>query len=139
MARMMHHGFHKPAATQQEARRLTMKKPEMPFFWKMISCLVIAGLLLLGLIGLILPIIPGILFLFLALLLLTRVSGRAAAWAENHHWFNRQSRLWQRAGTLSATDRLRLVLLVGARSAIQCMQSLVALVSRNLSWKKNPR
>lgn len=109
-----------------------MEKPVLSFFWKSITCLAIAGLLLLGLIGLILPVIPGILFLFLALLLLTRVSRRAAVWAENHDWFRQQNRLWKRAGAMPVTDRLRVGLLVGARSVIQGLQSLFALVSRIL-------
>ena len=108
-----------------------MEKPVMSLFGKMISCLVIVGLLLLGVIGLILPVIPGILFLFLALLLLTRVSRRAAAWAESHHWFNHHNRLWQRAGRLSLADRLRLGLLIAARSLLQGLRSLCALVSRS--------
>lgn len=116
-----------------------MKKPVLSLFWKTISCLVIAGLLLLGVIGLILPVIPGLLFLFLALLLLTRISARAAAWAENHDWFRQQNRLWQRAGTMTVADRLRLGLLVGARSVIQGIQSLLSLVSRVLSSARNPR
>lgn len=116
-----------------------MQKPVLSFFWKLIACVVIAGLVLLGLIGLILPIIPGILFLFLALLLLTRVSGRAAARLENHSWFRQQNRLWQRAGTMPVADRLRVGLLVGARSVIQGMQSLSALVGRILSYGKSPR
>jgi len=116
-----------------------MNKPVLSLFWKSISCLIIAGLLLLGLIGLILPIIPGILFLFLALLLLTRVSGRAAAWAENHHWYRKQNRLWQRAGTMPVADRLKVGLLVGARAAIQGVQSLFTLLSRTLAGTKSPR
>ncbi len=116
-----------------------MKKPVTSLFWKTVCYLIIAGLLLLGLIGLILPVIPGILFLFLALLLLTRVSGRAAAWAENHHWFRKQNRLWQRAGTMSVVDRLKLGLLMGVSAVIRGMHGLFSLLGRSLSGTNNPR
>ncbi len=109
-----------------------MVNPVLSFFGKLIISLVIASLLLLGLIGLVFPVIPGLLFLFLALLLLTRISGRAAAWAENHHWFRQQNRILQRAGAMSVTDRVRLGLLVGARAMIQGMQGLFALLGRAL-------
>lgn len=116
-----------------------MQKPLVSLFWKSLSCLLIGGLLLLGLIGLVLPVIPGILFLFLALLLATRVSRRAAAWAESHRWFTRHNRLWQRAGALSMTDRLRLGLLVAARSVVKGLQSLAGVLGRSLSRSKQPR
>lgn len=78
----------------------------------------VVGLLLLGIIGLILPIIPGLLFLFLAVLVLTRVSRRVARIAHNHTGFNRHMRNWNQAGKLPIGQRMKLGLLVAARTTI---------------------
>lgn len=50
----------------------------------------IAGfiLLLLGLLGLIVPILPGVVFLFLAIVCFARVSSGLQAWIDSSHRFN---------------------------------------------------
>ena len=64
------------------------------------ACLVLVGLLtLLGILGLILPIIPGILFLFLAALLLAKVSSRFDALLHK----NESMRTWRPAAGILAT------------------------------------
>lgn len=49
---------------------------QMPILWKVLCIALIAFCVVVGLIGLILPVIPGILFLFIAALLLARISHR---------------------------------------------------------------
>jgi len=100
----------------------------MPLFYKIVAVLLIGGFVIVGLIGLVLPIIPGILFLFLAAYLVTRVSRRAAAAAHNNPWFSRHMRDFNRAGKLSAGQRVRLSLLVMAKMVVHGVESGISFV-----------
>ncbi|MDP1930385.1 MAG: DUF454 family protein [Gammaproteobacteria bacterium] len=90
----------------------------LPLGYKVIGIVLIACFLLIGLVGLILPIIPGLLFLFLAFYLLTRVSQRASAYAHSQPWISRHMRQMDAADKLTIGERVRLGLLVVARSAV---------------------
>ena len=76
----------------------------------------IVACLIVGVLGLILPVIPGVLFLFLAALLLTRVSRRAFNIAHRQPWFREQLRAWQLSGGMSVGQRLHLSLLLTLRA-----------------------
>jgi len=91
-----------------------------PMSWlaRLIAIVLIVAFLIVGIAGLILPIIPGVLFLFLAALLLTRVSRRAAEVAHRQPWFREQLHAWQASGGLSVGQRLRLSLLLTVRALI---------------------
>lgn len=102
----------------------------MPLYARVIALVLIAGFLLLGLIGLILPIIPGLLFLFLAVLLLTRVSRRASNYAHSHPWFRRHLQWWRASHALSWPQRARLSLLLGARAALNGVRTGLRAVSK---------
>lgn len=91
----------------------------MPLYAKVIALVVIVGFVLIGIIGLILPIIPGVLFLFLAALLLTRVSRRASAYAHSQPWFRRHLQSWRASAGLSWGQRARLSFWVAARAIVQ--------------------
>ena len=86
------------------------------------------GVLLLGLVGLILPIIPGIVFLLLAVYVLTRISRRAAAYAHNQPWFNRYLRHLNAVDTLSVGERFKLGFLVMARSVVNGIEWCFAAI-----------
>ncbi|MDO8910015.1 MAG: DUF454 family protein [Pseudohongiella sp.] len=96
----------------------------MPLVYKIACMVLIAGFVIVGLLGLILPIIPGVLFLFLAALLLTRVSRRAATFAHSQPWFHRNMHRWQASGGLSAGQRVKLGFLLSARILINGTQKL---------------
>lgn len=98
----------------------------LPLAYKVLGVVLVALFLLIGLAGLILPIIPGILFLFLALYVLTRVSRRASAYAHSQPWFNRHMRHMNAADKLSIGERVRLGLLVVARGAVSGAEWCVA-------------
>lgn len=80
--------------------------------------------LILGVIGLILPIIPGILFLFLGAWCLTKLSSRFAS----HFKQNRWAKKWLGRGTafkkLNMGERARLSLLYTAKSVVDSAESL---------------
>lgn len=98
----------------------------MPLFYKILATLFIVGFLIIGVIGLILPVIPGIIFLLLAAYLVTHVSRRAATAAHNHPWFSRHMKEFDRAGKLSIGQRTRLSFLVVAKLLIQSVESAVS-------------
>jgi uncharacterized membrane protein YbaN (DUF454 family) len=98
----------------------------MPLTYKILSVVLIAGFLFIGLVGLVLPIIPGILFLLLAVYLMTRVSRRISAIVHKHPWFNRNMRKLDAVSTLSIGEKTRLSLLLTARALISGIESGIA-------------
>ena len=91
---------------------------EIPFFLKA-AILVFVGLfLVIGLIGLILPIIPGILFLALAAWLMTKVSSRFAFHLENHPGWMRLKNYWRSISLLSVAQKVKLTVLLVVRSVV---------------------
>ncbi len=98
---------------------------EMPVLLKTIILGFVGLFVVIGLIGLVLPIIPGILFLALAAWLLTKVSSRFAFHLEqNHHWI-RFKRYLRSISFLSIGQQLKLTVLMIARSAIDGLNRLV--------------
>ncbi|KKO12748.1 DUF454 family protein [Pseudohongiella sp.] len=104
----------------------------LPLYAKVIALVVIVGFVLLGIIGLILPIIPGVLFLFLAALLLTRVSRRASAYAHNQPWFRKQLQSWHATAGLSWGQRARLSFWVAAKAVVQGVAAGARFTCRSL-------
>lgn len=98
----------------------------LPLGYKVIGIALIACFLLIGLVGLILPIIPGLLFLFLALYVATRVSRRASAYAHSQPWFSRRIRHMDAADGLTIAERVRLGLLMVARGAVNGVEWCIA-------------
>lgn len=83
----------------------------------------IAICLILGVIGLILPVIPGILFLFLGAMLLSKLSARFANYLKKYSWAQK----WQSRGDsfsqMSNIQRLKLSGLMAAKSLVDSMES----------------
>ncbi len=90
----------------------------LPLYVKVITLVLIAVFVLIGLAGLILPIIPGVLFLFLAVLLATRVSRRVSAAAHRQPWFREHLYTWRASGGLSATHKIKLTMLLAAKAMV---------------------
>ncbi len=85
---------------------------------------VITLCVILGVIGLILPIIPGLLFLALAVMLASKLSNRVARWADRvpalKHWSNHRRTF----GSLSTTQRLKLAFWVSARYTVDGLSAI---------------
>jgi uncharacterized membrane protein YbaN (DUF454 family) len=78
--------------------------------------------LLIGLVGIVLPIIPGILFLGLGAWLLARVSRRAAARLEAQPGWRRARRFWQRSQHLGFAGKMQLALLLLCKSLVDSLR-----------------
>lgn len=93
----------------------------LPWFARALSLLLIAACLLMGVIGVLLPVIPGVLFFFLAVLLCTRVSSRAHRLAHENPWYRRQLDNWHRSQQLPLLPRVKLAVLVAIRSLVDLL------------------
>ena len=97
----------------------------MPMLFKG-ACLLLVGLLtLIGLVGLILPIIPGVLFLFLAALLLAKVSSRFDALLHKNENMRTWRRRWDTSNALPLLQRVKLSFLLVARSVVTGVEATV--------------
>jgi uncharacterized membrane protein YbaN (DUF454 family) len=97
----------------------------LPMLYKGV-CLVLVGLLtLLGIAGLILPIIPGILFLFLAALLLAKVSSRFDALLHKNESMRTWWRRWDTSNALPLLQRVKLSFLLVARAVVNGIETTV--------------
>lgn len=95
----------------------------MPMLFKGV-CLILVGLLtLIGLAGLILPIIPGILFLFLAALLLAKVSSRFDALLHKNENMRTWRRRWDASNALPLLQRVKLSFLLVARAVVNGVET----------------
>ncbi|MEQ8955217.1 MAG: DUF454 family protein [Gammaproteobacteria bacterium] len=91
---------------------------QMPALLKAMVLVLVGLFVLIGLVGLVLPIIPGILFLALAAWLLARVSSRFAFHLEQHPVWRRLRRYRRSTSYLSLTQQLKLSLLLLCRAAV---------------------
>lgn len=102
----------------------------LPLYAKVIALVLIAGFVVIGIIGILLPVIPGVLFLFLAALMATRVSRRASAAAHASPWFREQLRQWRASSHLSVGHKIKLSLLIVARAFVGTIRAGLGLLRR---------
>ena len=91
---------------------------EMHALFKALILALVGLFVIIGLVGLVLPIIPGILFLVVAAWLLAKVSGRFASHLDQHRGWQRGRRIWRQSQGLSLAQRVKLSLLLIARSMV---------------------
>ncbi len=100
------------------------------FLHKCLGAVLFLILVLIGIAGLVLPIIPGLVFLLLAVYVLTRVSRRVAGYAHQQAWYNDSIGRMPNLSTLSIGERATLCALLAARSALQGAQWVVERILR---------
>lgn len=103
-----------------------IRKREIKKHWFTKTLLVIvAGIcLVLGVVGIILPIIPGLLFLAIAVLLFSRVSRRTANFLNEHPGWQRQQRFWKKSQYLAFHERVQLASLLAIRYVVDSLRSM---------------
>jgi len=102
----------------------TIRKDTLNPLYKVLGLMLFLVLFGLGLLGLVLPIIPGLLFLLLALYVLTRLSRRFAFIANRNSWLRRALRRVGHVRTLQPVDQLRLAFWVSARGVLNVITAL---------------
>lgn len=90
----------------------------------------IAVCLLLGVIGLILPIIPGLLFLFIAAVMLSRVSTRFAALFQDSAMMEGGMKRWHSISHLGLIERVKLSGLYLASALLNGLRRLLGGVAQ---------
>ncbi len=114
-------------------------KPSLHWLTKTIQLVVVVGLAFVGLVGLVLPIIPGVVFLFLALLLLTRISTGFETLASGHSGFLHLRRRWHTLNMLQMKDRIKLGFWYGAGALIRGAESGVKTLRQWLQSRASPQ
>ncbi|NQV68658.1 MAG: DUF454 family protein [Pseudohongiella sp.] len=103
---------------------------KMPFLYKALCILLVVCCVIIGLVGLILPVIPGFLFLFFAAILLARISTRFKSLLHNNPATAPWMKHWHSSQTLSVLQRAKLSFWVVARSLVSGVESAVNLLRR---------
>jgi len=106
------------------ATKNTSKLIPMP--WKILGLVLVVGFLLIGVAGLILPLIPGLIFLALAVWLLSKISTRFAALLDDSPKLSRHMGFLRRTEGLSVSQRIRLSLWVTAKMIVRGVESGLA-------------
>ncbi|ALO45627.1 DUF454 family protein [Pseudohongiella spirulinae] len=105
----------------------------LPLYAKIASIFIIGAFLVIGVIGLILPVIPGVLFLFLAVLLTTRVSRRASQAAHSSAWFRQHMHTWQTSSRLPLGRKLALSGLLLVKGMLSAVRAAAGLLKRSVT------
>lgn len=95
-----------------------------------VMLVLVAILTLIGLAGLILPIVPGVLFLAMAAWLLAQIADRFAQRLHQSPRWQQASRTWQAQASLSARQRTKFWAWVALGGMVQAMTSLLGMVRR---------
>lgn len=90
------------------------------------------ALLALGLLGLIFPLIPGILFLAAAVFVLSKASRRVQAWSRNSPTYMGMERRFALMGGVGWLDRVRLGALMTLEATVRGLESVSTWVTRQL-------
>ncbi len=88
-----------------------------------------------GLLGLVIPVIPGILFIVGAIYLLSKVSKRVHHWSEKQVWMTQVRVRMLQLGGLRPLDKTRFLLLLAAKNVVSGLQKLSSVFSRFLKDK----
>ena len=92
--------------------------------YKGVLIAIIGVCLVLGVIGLILPIIPGLLFLALAVMLASKLSRRVAVWASKAPLLKGWTKHSHTIGGLSRVQRLKLAFWVSAKYTVNSLSAM---------------
>ena len=103
---------------------------KLPFPVKAVALVIVALFVVIGVIGLVLPVIPGIVFLGLAALLLAKVSSRFAFFLDQQPLWHRLRRQWRSLRLMSLTQRIKLM-------GLYCLRGLIDGLETAFSWLRN--
>ncbi|PCH61303.1 MAG: hypothetical protein COC19_04915 [SAR86 cluster bacterium] len=111
----------------------TMKT--LPIFKKTLYTIGIFICLFLGIVGLILPIIPGLLFLFIAAVLLSKISRRVRHWLRGNKLFSKWNSYAHSVDSLSIPQKIKLTILFMAKQTLTAIGSGFSKIKQILQRK----
>lgn len=106
---------------------------EIPILYKLLCIVAILCFAVIGVIGLILPVIPGLLFLFLAALLLAKIYKPFAGMMKDNRAMNRWEAYWDSARQLSLWQQVQLSAWFAVRSVGNGLSAVYRLIDRSLN------
>jgi hypothetical protein len=83
-----------------------------------------------GIAGLVIPIIPGILFIIGAIYLLSKVSSRVHSWSEQQAWMSPVRVRMIQLGGLRPLAKTRFVLLLAAKQVVSGLHTVTKTISK---------
>jgi len=117
---------------KEKTEKIRMNEP-MALPIKVVYVVLAAVLLVVGIIGLVMPILPGVVFLLAALLVLGKVSRRVHVWSHRHPALRSVRLRMAGLGRVGVVDRMKLVgwmtlemMVKGAGSAMLAGKSLIS-------------
>ncbi|HKI74025.1 MAG TPA: DUF454 family protein [Pseudomonadales bacterium] len=96
---------------------------------KLIYAVLGTVLLVIGLLGLLIPIIPGVLFIAAAIYVFSKVSRRVRAWSHKSARYRAMHYRFEQLGTVSPVARVRVVALMGVGAFVAGISAIAASVS----------
>ncbi|MFN3238806.1 MAG: DUF454 family protein [Pseudomonadales bacterium] len=103
-------------------------RPALPH--KVIYTVLAVVFVAIGVAGLVIPIIPGILFIIGAIYLLSKVSSRVHSWSEQQAWMSPVRVRMIQLGGLRPLAKTRFVLLLVAKQVVTGLHAVTRTVSR---------
>lgn len=106
----------------------TSRRPMWGFDSPMKVVYLVVGVMLLGLglIGLVMPIIPGILFLIAAIFVLGKVSRRVRRWGQSNDTYRAVSARFERMSHVGVMDRVKVTVLMLAGGVARSVDAAVS-------------
>ena len=105
----------------------------MPVLTKVLCIALIAFFVMVGLIGVVLPIIPGLIFLFIAVILLARISRRFDSILRRNSTVRRWMKHADTINGLSISQRARLSFWMSARIITNAIESGINQIKKTMS------
>lgn len=103
---------------------------QLNFPRKVIYMMLAVICVVIGIAGLLIPIIPGILFLIGAVYLLSQVSSRVHRWSEGQTWMSNARVRMIQLGGLRPLEKTRFLLLLGAKNIVAGLQRMTESIQR---------
>lgn len=97
---------------------------------KMIYTALAGVFIVIGVIGLVVPVIPGILFIIGAVLLLSQVSSRVRQWSETQPWMHQVRVRMIQLGGLRPLEKTRFLLLLTVKNIVAGAESVYRKIRR---------
>jgi len=99
---------------------------------RLIYCVLGVMLLMLGVVGLVIPVIPGVIFLVAAIYVFGKVSSRVRRWSHRHPVFRNANAQFGRMGQVNVVDRLRVVSLMFVGVIVRGLDTVAGTAARVL-------
>lgn len=122
-------GYRVPGSTLTSPRSSrTGKSPG--FHLRLVYLVVAVVCIMIGIVGLLVPIIPGVLFLVAAVYFLGKVSNRIRRWTARQPMLSKIQGKFQRLTTVDVLDRVKVISLMGLEMLVTTIDQGIQVIQR---------